>query len=53
MEEKDFDRSFSNLEYNDYSYNSSGDNNNNDNYNDNNRNFWRRAADWIHLRSPT
>ena len=43
MEEKNFDRSFSDSEYDDYGYDSDGDDGNYDI--DNYSNFWRRAAD--------
>jgi len=46
VEEEDFDRSFSDFEYDDYGYDSGGDDDDNDTYDiDNDSDFWRRAAD--------
>ncbi len=45
-EEEDFDRSFSDFEYDHYGYDSRGDDDDDDNYGiDNDSDFWRRAAD--------
>ena len=43
MEEKNFDRSFSDFEYDDYRYDSDGDDHNYDI--DSDSDFWRRGAD--------
>ena len=46
VEEEDFDRSFSDLEYNGYGYDSGGSDDDDENYDiDNDSDFWRRAAD--------
>ncbi len=45
VEEEDFDRSFSDFEYDDYGYDSGGDDDDDDDDINNDSDFWRRAAD--------
>lgn len=52
LEEDDFDRSFSDFEYDGHGYDSSSNDDDSDDKSydiDNDSDFWRRAGDWIHV----